>query len=665
MIENNNVDIVDENNIFSQYKIYVVEDDLGLRRIIQIKLEKENFKVETFAQGKEFIGLIANEEIKDNLILLDYNLPDTNAKDLLQNLLSQRKNLNFIIMTGYGDEKIAVEMMKLGVKDYLVKDINFLELLPSSVKQIVKQIEIEKKLKETKNSLLESEEKYRLITENSKSFISETDINGVILYVNNYYIEGLGYLPKEIIGKRAAELLHPDDLATAIKSFDKMLNSSQPRRDEWRFKHKNGTWKWLDCTANMFTTKNGEKRIVVIAYDITDKKEKEEDLKNSKINAENANEAKTQFLANMSHELRTPINGILGMVNLLSKTKLEEQQINYLDMIKSSGSLLLNIVNDILDISKIESGKFVLKEESFNIINLINKIHNEMEIISNSKNLKLNTIIENNITECIFGDEKALTQILINLLTNAIKFTDIGQIDIKLEEISKDKNEIKFRISVSDTGIGIQTEKLNEIFERFTQIDSSTTKKYQGTGLGLSIVKKLIEIMKGKITVESSLGKGTVFTMEIPFKNVKEHPLLYEKEKTNDDINSKIQNKNINILIAEDNAINALFLKELLEQSGFSTDTAQNGIKVLEKLSKKKYNLVFMDVQMPEMDGFKTTEVIRKQEKNNKDHIIIVALTAYSMKEDKEKCIKIGMDDYISKPIEESEVFEKIEKYFC
>ncbi|HOV14466.1 MAG TPA: response regulator, partial [Spirochaetota bacterium] len=248
-------------------------------------------------------------------------------------------------------------------------------------------------------------------------------------------------------------------------------------------------------------------------------------------------------------------------------------------------------------------------------------------------------------------------QILINLIANAVKFTDNGEISLTVKKIIENNDENVLQFIVKDQGVGIPSDKIDEIFERFKQLDNGTTKKYQGTGLGLSIVKKLVNLLKGSIKVDSELNKGSSFVVELPFKIAKEIKKSNEEPKKSENIN--INKTTMNILIAEDNAINALFLKELLEGEGYFVETAINGVKALEKISKKSYDLIFMDIQMPEMDGFTATKLLREKGVN----IPIIALTAYSMKEDKEKCLKNGMDDYVSKPLDENEVFEKIKKY--
>ncbi len=559
-------------------------------------------------------------------------------------------------MTGYGDEKIAVDVMKLGAKDYLVKDINFIEMISSTIKQVIFQIETEKSLYDTRLKLEESEERYRLITENGNALICEIDKYGHFLFVNSAYEKQLGYKKDEILGKNSLLLYSRNEIKNTLFLYKKLLKDSIPFRYETRLRHKEGFYRWYECDAVILKTKDNKNRIFNILYDVTERKKNEEQLKMAKEEAINANETKTQFLANMSHEIRTPLNGLLGMANLLSKTELDDKQKKYLELVKTSGQILLNIINDILDISKIEAGKYIIKNEIFNLNQLVDLLISEMSVLASNKKLELICDIDKSIPNWLIGDSVVINQILINIIGNAIKFTEKGKIELILTKLMENKEQVVIKFVIKDQGIGIPEDKIDEIFERFKQIENGYSKKNQGTGLGLAIVKKLIELLQGNIKAESKVDFGSVFTVEIPFKKGAQTVCSFEEN----GIEVNIINKSkISILIAEDNAINALFLKELLINEGYEVDVAINGQKALDKTSKKGYDLIFMDVQMPEMDGFETTKRLREKGINTP----VIALTAYSMQDDREKCLSSGMNDYISKPINEREVFNKISKF--
>ena len=584
-------------------------------------------------------------------------MPDIKGKELIEKLLQLDPNYQFIVMTGYGDEKIIVEVMKLGAKDYLVKDTNFLELLPSTVKQVINQIETEKALVEAQKALKDNEEKYRLITENSNALISEMNHNGDILYVNTKFITDLGYTLNELNDKNIFrdKIILKDD--NVINLYKNLYIDLIPFRYELQIKNVDGVYNWYLCNASAFKTESGKLKIVNILHNITETKQNEEELKKAKEEAIKANETKTQFLANMSHEIRTPLNGILGIASLLAKTELNEKQKNYVDMIKTSGSILLNLINDILDISKIEAGKYVVKNEVFSLKELIELLNIEMSTLADSKNLKLLYDVDKEIPDLLIGDYLAINQILVNLVGNSIKFTERGDISIVVKKSNINEDDITLRFVIKDQGIGISEENTTKVFDRFKQVDDGLTKKNIGTGLGLSIVKQLVDVLDGTIWLESEIERGSTFTVELPFK--------IAKDKLKDDssfkliINSNVEKINKTILIVEDNVINTLFLKDLLEGEGYRIDIANNGVKGVEKASKTTYDLIFMDIQMPEMDGLTATKILRE----NGIKTPIIALTAYSMKEDRERCISSGANDYISKPISESEVFEKLDKY--
>ncbi len=381
------------------------------------------------------------------------------------------------------------------------------------------------------------------------------------------------------------------------------------------------------------------------------------------LRAEQSEKAKEEFLANMSHEIRTPMNAIMGMTRLLIDKDPKESQKRYLRAIRQSSDNLLVIINDILDLSKIDAGKMELEEVPFIFRNLLNNLEEIMKFKSDEKGLDFSIVIDDAIPECVIGDPVRLNQILINLTGNAIKFTETGSVQVicKLSGEKADRQIISF--IVKDTGVGIANDKLAGIFESFSQADKATTRKFGGTGLGLSISKKLVDLAGGKINVTSELGKGSEFHVEIPFATG--DPALAIDNKQKVVVNDAVLKTDLKILLVEDNAFNQMVAIDSIESyfSNAKIDVAENGKIALEKLKDKNYSLILMDVQMPVMDGYETSREIRLLPDKQKSSIPIVAMTASVIKSEVDKCYESGMTDFISKPFETEDLMQKISKY--
>ncbi len=366
---------------------------------------------------------------------------------------------------------------------------------------------------------------------------------------------------------------------------------------------------------------------------------------------------KEQFLANMSHEIRTPMNAMLGFTNLLHKTKLDANQQQYIENIQASGEKLLAIVNDILDLSKIEAGMMRIEPAPFSLRALLHSVETMFSERVKQKQLYLHFFVGENIPDTLEGDSVRLTQVLVNLLSNAVKFTLTGGINVLVKSIELNDDEVRLRFSVKDTGIGIATEKQQTIFERFQQAEADTTRRYGGTGLGLSIAKQIIDLQNGTITVTSEVGKGTEFVFELTYNISKQQAEIAKKvslEQKKENLAGKIK-----ALIAEDNVMNQQLMKHLMTNWKFDFDIVNNGKEALARLQSKQYDIVLMDIQMPETDGYTATKTLRNELNLS---VPVIAMTAHAMAGEKEKCISYGMNDYISKPINESELYDIILK---
>jgi signal transduction histidine kinase len=384
------------------------------------------------------------------------------------------------------------------------------------------------------------------------------------------------------------------------------------------------------------------------------RKEVEESLRLAIQRAEESEKAKQMFLANMSHEIRTPMNAIIGFATLLEESGLTSKQKEWIMPIKYSGDNLLRIINDILDFSKIEAGRLELDERELNIRKLVKSCVDTFRPKAKEKKLKLDFLIDEKIPKLVKGDQLRINQILLNLLSNAIKFTPQGSVylHIGLNGIQKGIADIQF--SVSDTGIGIPKEKHSTIFESFSQASNSITNTYGGTGLGLSISQKLVELQGGKMKMESIEGSGSVFSFNIPLNIIEERHDVQENYTT---VHSKEQLSSIKVLLVEDNELNQHIAKLVLEKYHIQVDIADDGKIAIEKLTKEKYDVVLMDIQMPVMNGYETTQFIRNKMSLN---IPIIAMTAHAFKEERDRCYAAGMNDYLSKPFKQEVLIQKI-----
>jgi PAS domain S-box-containing protein len=493
---------------------------------------------------------------------------------------------------------------------------------------------------------------YKTVVEEGSDIIFIVTYDGLILYCNNSAKGTLGYSRNSLINKYIFHFIHPEILDNFKIEFNKCLKKRFSASVEFQFKCKDGTYKFFEFNAINLKHNDGLNGLLLDCRDISQRKRDAEELVR-------AQKAKELFLANISHEIRTPINGIAGMADLLSQNPSAEDQVLYLKAIKSSAENLKVIINDILDISSIESGKLRFERINFYIEDLLRSLINTFRLQAQAKGISLSYTLASEIPPVFIGDPVRLNQILVNLVGNAIKFTHQGRIHIHTTLHTIKHKDYYLRIDVSDTGIGIPRSKIKKIFESFSQADASVTRKYGGTGLGLTIVKQLVEMQRGSIKVVSKENEGSTFTVIIPYQ-VGAAEVHQTPSKIAVTMSARI--KSASILLVEDNDINRLYASSILKMWGCHFDTAENGQVALEKIKNNHFDLVLMDIQMPVMDGFEATRHIRNLD-GRKKNVPVVALTANATQRDIENCISHGMNDCLTKPFTQEDLLRILDKH--
>ena len=522
-------------------------------------------------------------------------------------------------------------------------------------------------LQQQQQMLDEKNSRIRKLTaavEQSANSIVITTPQGDIEYVNPYFCATTGYTADEVIGQNPRILSAepgPSDKYSLL--WEAVLNGSI-WTGEFLNRKKNGELFWEQATISPVLDDHGViTSLIAVKVDITELKQSEAELRQAKELAEAASLAKSDFLANMSHEIRTPMNGVMGMTELMLQGGLTPQKEQlYLRAIKDSADSLMLIINDLLDFSKIEAGKFTLEKAPFSLNDTVERCLGGLLVRAEEKGLKVNRRIDLAVPACLIGDSGRIRQILTNLVGNSIKFCQQGEISVNVDLVSQEEDEILLHVSVADTGIGIAEEACQRIFNQFEQADSSTTRKFGGTGLGLAISKKLVELMNGKIWVESQLGVGSCFHFTVCCTPGSAEMLLPDKETAS--VSGQPLQAPLEILVADDVEINRALVQAILEPQRHRITFAENGRQALEAYESRPFDIVLMDVQMPEMDGLQATRAIREYERalcRNKT-VPIVAMTAFAGNEDRQICLDAGMDDYLTKPIKPTQLLHLLNK---
>ncbi len=522
---------------------------------------------------------------------------------------------------------------------------------------------------QAEEALRRGESRWRALIAAAPIGICTSDARGRIGAVNDAYCALLGYAPEELIGREVL-CLHPAEQREALRAeFDRRWRADVCEPREYTLLTKGGERRTILCKGVTVAGPEGQPERLCFVVDITGRVQMEEDLRQANAELEKASRAKSEFLATMSHEIRTPLNGVIGLTSLLQSTALSPRQREYVGGIQASGEALLGLINDILDFSKIEAGQLSLERQPFDLGHLIGEVVDQFRGQARAKGLELSAHVDPAVPPLVLGDVGRLRQVLLNLVGNALKFTAQGAVGVQVGVVEESAEGVLLRITVRDTGIGIAPEAQARLFEPFTQADAATTRRYGGTGLGLAIAKRLVERMDGEIGVESALGQGSTFWVQLPLARaaagvvppavrMQLGPVAPAPEVAESGTRG-------HILVAEDNAINRLVVVGLLQGLGYAVETAENGRQAAEAVGRGHYDLVLMDLHMPELDGFAATAAIRRDEaaEGKGRRVPIVALTADALPGDAEKSLVAGMDDHLTKPITPKRLATVVERW--
>ncbi|PIK14857.1 PAS domain S-box protein [Halobacteriovorax sp. JY17] len=628
-----------------------------------------------------FKFLYVNEAARENIGYLMSELTSLTLEDVGHELRGEKFSQSIATLKTHEVDQLEIEskiVRKDGTKyDSVIKlKIASYQGKPCYVAYIndVTTIKsIERKRNEALVELDKSLQFQKVIQQGAAYAIIATTVDGIINSFNPAAERLLGYKQEDLIGKETPALFHDleevversekygkiinESIEPGFKTFKCLTDARIPNEDEWTYINKSG--KRIPVLLSITALKDSKSvttGYLGIAKDITERKLKEVALQNAIEEAERALEIKSEFLANMSHEVRTPMNGILGMTSLLMNDVKDKEVLEGLEIINKSALSLLGIINDILDLSKIESGKFKINPIHFSFKNLISDRIKVNKAALSGKSIKLESSYNRDVPDEIYADELRLEQVINNLLSNAIKFTFSGEIRITVD-IEKGTDSKNYIIcSVEDSGIGISKDQQENIFDSFTQADSTTTRRFGGTGLGLAITRNLVELMGGSIWLESTEGEGSLFTFKVPVEVSSQ-----AKIRKNETKGLPYEATPIKTLVVEDNLVNQKVVCRLLSKLGITAEVAANGQECLEALRKQKFDLVLMDCHMPVLDGFEATRAILKEYKEDRPYII--AVTASAMSEDVARCHEVGMDSFVSKPVSINSIREALVKF--
>ena len=661
-------------------RILLVEDDETHAGLIRRAFRSGGFESQTGEVKLSVAGTLGEarrhiEQSPPDLLITDLLLPDGRGIELLE-AQEDRREFPAIVMTSFGDEQAAVEAIKAGALDYIVKSKAALADLPHFARRALREWENIVERRRAEEALQDSEGRFRSISQAANDAIIMADDQGRVSYWNPAAEIVFGFKKSETVGGRLVDLIFPErfreELSERFQTFGKTgYDPCVGTTFEIPGKRSSGTEFPMELSLGAFKI-GGRWHSVGIVRDVTDRKQAEEELAKARDAAEAANRAKSEFLANMSHEIRTPMTAIMGFTDLLMAFELppvERQE--YLQTIHRNAENLLTIINDILDLSKIEAEKIELERANCSPCQVVEEVRSLMALRAAEKDLRLDVECTSPLPETIHTDPLRLRQILVNLVGNAIKFTKSGGVRVTARCTTDKDAAARIEFQVADTGIGMTADEMAALFRPFSQADASTTRRFGGTGLGLSISQRLAKMLGGRLDVESRPGEGSTFTLSIDPGPLDDGPML--------DIEplSKVRDKGKQpkaatgeqtlrgrILLAEDGEDIQRLVSLVLQKTGLEVDTAENGLLAYDKAMASKamgrpFDLILMDIQMPELDGYETARRLRE----NGWQGPIVALTARAMVGDREKCLAAGCDEHLPKPLAPEELENTLMRY--